>query len=213
MSGIDDLMAQSKERWASAKRRAEGLADKGLGQAVKTYYRLYLPVGCAVLLPVGTLGATLVFGDAPASWPSYLKFGFVLAALGVVIGGFIYNARKVRPAAEAGRTAVLLSLEDHEQKHVRRQVLGRASIEAEHVVVARGVAVQLRKNLATQLIMAPMLPLIFIPQSFPGSSDIWWLMAIGVGGQAVAAAFLAREFRQAGRFLSRTSDRPAAADA
>jgi hypothetical protein len=35
MSGIDDLMAQSKERWASAKRRAEGLADKGLGQAVK----------------------------------------------------------------------------------------------------------------------------------------------------------------------------------
>jgi hypothetical protein len=213
MSGIDDLMAQSKGRWASAARRAQGLADNGLGEAVKAYYRLYLPIGFGLLISVGTLGATLVFGEGLASWPSYLRFGFLLAALGVVAGGFIYNARKVRPAAEVGRSDVMLSLEGHEQKHVRRQVFGKASIEPEHLVVTRGAAVQLRKNLATQLIMAPMLPLIFIPQSVPGSSDIWWLMAIGVGVQAIAIVFLLHEFRQAGRFLSRTADQSAASDA
>lgn len=213
MSGIDDLMAESKDRWADAARRAQGLADNGMGEAVKAYYTLYFPVGRVALISVGTLGATVAFGAATAEWSSYLMFGYFSAVLGAVIGGFIYNAKKVRPAAELGRMDVMLSLEDHEQKHVRRQILGKASVEPEHLVVTRGAAVQLRKNLATQLIMAPIFPLAFIPQAIPGSSDIWWLMAIVVDGQAVAFLFLARELRQTGRFLSHTADQLAAPDA
>lgn len=100
----------------------------------------------------------------------------------------------------------MLSLEYHEQKHVRRQILGKASIEPEHLAVSRGAAVQLRKSLATQLILSPTLLLFLIPQAVPGSSDIWWLMAIGVCAQAVGVVLLVRDFRQTGRFLARTAD-------
>ncbi|WP_144674147.1 hypothetical protein [Arthrobacter sp. U41] len=213
MSGLDDLMAQSQDRWASAARSAQGLADEGLGEAVKAYYMLYLPVGLVVLISIGSLSAMFALGDDPANWASYLTFGFVLAALGAMIGGLIYNARRVRPAAELGSMDVMLSLQEHEQKHVRRQILGKAAVEPEHLGVTRGAAVQLRKNLATQLVMAPPLPLVFIPQAVPGSSEIWWLMAMVLGAQAVAAILLAREFRQTGRFLSHTAGQMPAMDA
>ncbi|WCI09356.1 hypothetical protein PJ267_06585 [Arthrobacter sp. OVS8] len=107
----------------------------------------------------------------------------------------------------------MLSLQEHEQKHVRRQIIGKAAVEPEHLAVTRGAAVQLRKNLATQLVMAPMFPLVFIPQAVPGSSEIWWLMAMVLGAQAVAAILLAREFRQTGRFLSHTAGQVPATDA
>lgn len=126
--------------------------------------------------------------------------------LGGATGAFVYNAKKVRPVAELARVDVMLSLEYHEQKHVRRQILGKASIEPEHLAVSRGAAVQLRKSLATQLILSPTLLLFLIPQAVPGSSDIWWLMAIGVCAQAVGVVLLVRDFRQTGRFLARTAD-------
>lgn len=45
MSGIDDLMAESNDRWAHAIRRAQGIEDNGLGDAVKTYFTRYFPAG------------------------------------------------------------------------------------------------------------------------------------------------------------------------
>jgi pimeloyl-ACP methyl ester carboxylesterase len=209
MSGIDDLMAESNERWASAARMAQGIADHGMGEAVKAYYMLYFPVGFASLILIGTAGGMLAFGGAGGEWSSYLAFGYVLALLGCLVGGLIYNAKKVRSAAELGRYNVLASLADHEQKHVRRQILGKAPVETEHLAVTRGAAVQLRKGLATQLILAPILPLAFVPQAVSGSSSIWWLMAIAIGAQAVATVFIVREFRRAGIFLKRTGEQTA----
>lgn len=205
MTGVDDALAESDDRWAKAARRARGLADNGLGQAVRAYYSLYFPVGFVVLTAAGTFGTKLAFGDSREDWLTSLSLGFFTAALGSIIGGLIYNAKKLRPAADLGRIDVILSLQDEEQKHVRRQILGKAAVDPEQLVVTRGAAVQQRKNLATQLIMAPMLPLVFIPQAVPGNSDIWWLMAIAAVVLAAANLLMVRDFRQTGRFLAHTA--------
>ncbi|MBG0739199.1 hypothetical protein IV500_07310 [Paeniglutamicibacter antarcticus] len=205
MSAIDDLMAQSNDRWASAARKAQGIADNGMGNALRTYFVLYLPIGVVVLITVGTLGGILAFGSGADQWPSNLWFGCFFAALGVMVGGLVYNAKKVAPAAELGRIDLLMSLENVERKRIRRQIYGRASIEPEHLAVTRGAAVQLRKGLATQLLLVPFFPLAFIPQAVPGHSPFWWFMAIAVVAQAVAVVFLVREFQQTGRFLAHTA--------
>lgn len=213
MGGLDDLLAQSNERWASATRRAQGLTDKGLGDAVRIYYTRFFPIGLLVLLLLGTLIGTFAFRAEPAEWPRFLVFGCFLAALGAAIGGFVYNAKRVRPAADVGRIDVLLSLESHEQKHLRRQILGKAPLEPEHLAVARGAAVQIRKGLATQLVLAPIYPLAFIPQAvnfmMRGDTVIGWVMAVWVVALFVGAGLLVRDFRRAGRFLERTSDQAA----
>ncbi|MDJ0356531.1 hypothetical protein [Paenarthrobacter sp. PH39-S1] len=205
MSGIDDLMGQSNARWASATRKAQGIADNGMGEALKTYFVLYFPAGVVILIAVGTLGGILAFGSGLDQWLSNVGFGCSLAALGVLVGGLVYNAKKIAPAAELGRIDLLISLENQERKRIRRQIRGRASLESEHLAVTRGAAVQMRKGLATQLVVAPFYPLAFIPQAVPGHSPLWWLMAIAVAAQAGAGVFLVRDFRQAGRFLARTA--------
>lgn len=87
-------------------------------------------------------------------------------------------------ADPTGRIDVLLSLEDAERKDIRRQVLEKTPVDPEHLVISRAAAVQLRKNLATQL--------------------IW--MASGVLVMVIGALFVVRDFRQAGRFLDRTTE-------
>ncbi|SDK72920.1 hypothetical protein SAMN04487916_102307 [Arthrobacter sp. ov407] len=205
MSGIDDLMPKSNDRWATATRRAQGIADLGLGGALKTYYTLYFPAGVIILVAAGTVGGTLAFGGAPADWPSFLVFGFFLAVLGAAIGGLIYNAKKIAPAAELGRIDVLLSLEDKERKDIRRQILGKTPVDPDHLVVSRAAAVQLRKNLATQLVWMPVLPLVFIPQVIRGAGFISWFMAAGVAVLVIGAIYSVRDFQRAGSFLARTA--------
>ena len=73
-------------------------------------------------------------------------------------------------------------------------------------MVARAAAVQLRKNLATQLIWMSVFPLIFIPQVIRGAGFISWFMAAGVLVMVIAALFVVRDFRRAGRFLDRTTE-------
>ncbi|WP_181038499.1 hypothetical protein [Arthrobacter sp. ZGTC131] len=165
MSGMDDLMAESNDRWADAMRRAQGIEDNGLGEAVKTYYTRYFPAGLFILVAAGTMGGILAFRATLAEWASFLMFGFLLAVLGILIGGLVYNAKKVVPAANLGKIDVLLSLESEEQKQVRRQIAGKAPIDPEHLEVTRAAAVQLRKGLATQMLLQPMFPLVFIPQA------------------------------------------------
>lgn len=209
MSGIDDLLAQSNDRWAHAVRRAHGIDDKGLGEAVRTYYTRYFPAGLLVLVAAGTLAGMLGFGAAPSDWPSYLIFGIFLAALGVVVGGLIYNSTKLVPAARVGRVDVLLSLESEERKQIRRQIAGKAAVDPEHLSVARASAVQLRKGLATQLLLAPFFVCVFIPQAARltvRGDPFSWFMAVGVVGVLIGMAFLIRDFRRTGRFLARTSE-------
>lgn len=208
MSGIDDLLAQSNDRWAHAMRRAQGIEDKGLGEAVKIYYTRYFPAGLVVLVAAGTLAGLLSFGGAPSDWTSYLIFGIFLAALGVVIGGLIYNSKKVAPAARVGRVDVLLSLQSEERKQIRRQIAGKSAVNPGHLFVARAAAVQLRKGLATQLLLAPFFVFVFIPQAARlavRGDPFWWVMAIGVGVVMLAMALLVRDFQRTGRFLAGTS--------
>ncbi|MFF2297587.1 hypothetical protein [Arthrobacter sp. NPDC058127] len=204
MSGIDDLIPKSDDRWTTATRRAQGIADLGLGGALKTYYTLYFPAGVIILVTAGTVGGMLAFGGGTADWASFLLFGFFLAVLGAAIGGLIYNAKKIAPAAEVGRIDVLLSLEDEERKDIRRQVLGKTPVDPDHLVVSRAAAVQPRKNLATQLIWMSMLPLVFIPQVLFGAGFIQWLMATSVVVLVLGTMFVVRDFQRAGRFLART---------
>lgn len=207
MSGIDDLMAESDDRWDKATRRAQGIADNGLGTAMRIYYVLYFPIGLVVLVPLGAAAAALAFGH---SWTNLqnLRFGLVVAFVGMLIGGLIYNAKKVRPAADVGSANVLMSLETHEQNQVRREISGKSPVGAEHLEVTRGAAVQQRKSAATQLLIIPMLPLALIPQALPGSSPVWWLMALLVFFYLFVVVVLMREFRQPGRFLMHTADQP-----
>jgi hypothetical protein len=213
MSGIDDLMAESNERWAEAVRRAQGIEDNGLGEAVKTYYMRYFPTGL-FLVAIGTAVGILGLRDALSDWPAFLAIGFLVAVLGVVVGGLVYNAKKVVPAAKSGKVNVLLPLESAEQKQVRRQITGKAPIDSGHLSVTRAAAVQLRKGLATQLVLAPFFPLIFLPQAvnfaLRGDTLAAWLMALGVGMTVIAFGLLVRDFRRAGRFLTRTAGQTAA---
>ncbi|MEC5181425.1 hypothetical protein [Arthrobacter sp. CG_A4] len=50
MSGIEDLLPQSIDRWAKAARRAQGIADVGLGSALKAYFTRWFPAGVIVLV-------------------------------------------------------------------------------------------------------------------------------------------------------------------
>lgn len=210
MGGIDDLMPRSDDRWATATRRAQGIADHGLGGALKTYYSLCFPAGVVVLVTAGTVLGILAFGGRPADWPSFLVVGFFLAVLGCAIGGPVYNAKKIVPAAETGRIDVLLSLEDEERKDIRRQILGRTRVDGDHLVVSRAAAVQLRKNLATQLMWVPVLPLIFMAQVMSqvlrGAGFLTWIYAAGVALLVVGEISVVRDFHRAGRFLDGTAE-------
>jgi len=210
MSGIDDLMAESNERWTVAMRRAEGVQDNGLGEAIRTYYTRYFPLGLALSIAVGAVIGALIFPDTADNGPILLALGISLAACTALIGGLIYNAKKVVPAVQPGRIDVLLSLESDERKRIRRQIAGKAPLDTEHLPVVRAAAVQLRKNVATQLLVQPMIPLFFIPQAVNfarrGDSPFGWFMAIGAAVLVIGLGFLARDFRRAGRFLVITGE-------
>jgi hypothetical protein len=209
MRGIEDFMAESNDRWAQATKRAEGLSDNGLGEAVKNYYTRFVPVVLAVLVTLGTMAAILAFGGSFADWPSYLPFGLMIAGLGIFIGGLVYNSKKVVPAAEYGRVDVTLSLTGDERKHIRRQIAGKAAVDREHLTVTRGAAVQMRKALATQLLLMPLYPLVFIPQAIRNAwheDPFGWVFVPLLGLLFIAIVMSIRDFRRTGRFLTRTTD-------
>lgn len=210
MNGIGGLMSESNERWTEAMRRAQGIQDKGLGKAVKTYYTRYFPIGLVLSLAAGILIGVMAFPDVQEKLPAFLALGIVLGACTALIGGLIFNTKKVVPAAQLGRIDVLVSLKSDERKRVRQQIAGKAPVDQEHLPVIRAAAVQLRKNLATQLLVQPMPPLVFIPQALNfarrGDSLFGWLMTISAVVMILGIGFLARDFRRAGRFLTLTDE-------
>ena len=216
MNGLDDLIAESNDRWAHAARRAQGVEDKGLGEALKTYYTWYFPTGL-FLVAAATVGGVLIFRGTGADWVTFLAFGFLFGVLAALVGGLVYNGKKVVPAADVGNIDVLLSLTDEEQKQVRRQIAGKASIDPQHLAVTRAAAVQQRKGLATQLLLQPLMPCVFAAQAMNfalgGENLVAVLMAIAVLGMVIVDGFLIRDFRRAGQFLTRTAERAASGNA
>ncbi len=209
MSGIDDLLADSNDRWSRARRNADDVEDLGLSQALRTYYTRYFPVGVAVLVVAGTGAGPLIFGGTLSDWASYLAFGFVLAAVGATIGGLIYNAKKVAPAARLPRTDILYPLETEERKHINRQIAGKSPIDTEHLSVARAGAIQQRKNLVRQLLLLPSNLFLFtsLAANWAGRGEpLVWVMLIAVALSIVGIVFLVRDFRRTSRFLASTSE-------
>ncbi|NOJ59452.1 hypothetical protein [Arthrobacter sp. 260] len=195
-------------RWAKAERRARGIADHGLGKALTRYFTLYFPAILLVLMAGGAVASSLIFGLA---WndPTSFQLGFLLAGIGTLILGLVYNAYRIRPAAEVGTLSVLMALESDEQKKVRRQILRKILPETTQLAVSRAAAVQLRKSLATSLMILPMLLFCVTSNLFAVSGGLWWLVASAIPFSLIAAVQVIREFRSAGQFLRETEDGPA----
>lgn len=210
MGGLDDLLAESDDRWAKAERRAVGVADKGLGQTVKRYFTTYFFAGMLLLLAVGAGLGLLLFQGEWATTRSYLLAGTMLAYVGAIIGGIVYNAKAVGPAVEMGRTNVLLSLEPDEQTQLRREILGKVPATSNHLAVKRAAAIQARKGLATQLVLIiPILELQFLVQLLNTSNSIWWWLSVLIGTTVTAViAVPVLQFRALGRFLADTQQMP-----
>jgi hypothetical protein len=210
MSGLDDLLAASNDRWSRAMRNAKDVEDTGLGHAVKTYYTRWFPAGVLAAIAVGAVAAMLGIADALAGWGTYVVVGLLLATAGSIIGGLVYNAKKVAPAARLYWADVLFPLESEERKHVKRQIAGKAAIDHEHLPVARAGAVQLRKSLATQLVLMPSYFFMFASQAanqaVRGEPLLAGIMATAVGGSILGMALMVRDFRRTSRFLAGTSE-------
>jgi hypothetical protein len=210
MGGLDDLLAGSDDRWAIAERRAVGVADKGLAQTVKRYFTTYFFAGMVLLLAVGAGLGLLLFQGEWATTRSYLLAGTMLAYVGAIIGGIIYNAKAVGPAVEMGRINVLLSLEPDEQKQLRREILGQVPATSNHLAVKRAAAIQARKGLATQLVfIIPIVELQFPVQLLNSSNSTWWWLSVLIGTTVtVVIAVPVSQFRTLGRFLADTQQMP-----
>ncbi|ALE06207.1 hypothetical protein AL755_13260 [Arthrobacter sp. ERGS1:01] len=209
MSGIDDLLAEANDRWSRAMNNARDVEDLGMGEAVKTYYLRYFPAGALVLVAAGTVLGTIVFRGDGSSWSLNLAFGLLFAMAGALVGGLVYIAKKVSPAALTYRSDVLLPLENLERKHVTRQIAGKAPIEREHLSVARAGAVQQRKSLARQLVLAPAYVFLFTAQATNWAGQekpLAWIMLMLVAVWLISIVLLVRDFRRAGRFLVSTSE-------
>jgi hypothetical protein len=207
MSGLDDLLAESEDRWAKAERRAQGVADKGLGKAVRTYFTLYFPVGVVLLFIIGAVLGMLLFQGLWATARSYVFAGTMLAGIGTIAAGITYNSKVIGSSVAMGSMNVTMSLDTAEQKEVRREILGRATLRPEHLAVKRAAAVQLRKALSTQLVVvAPILEFQFLTQVLNDKNPIAWLSAIIWIAYTVFLVVPVRQFLALGRFLDQTAE-------
>jgi len=204
MSGVDDLLKRDEKRWEAARRRAAGVEDRGLGPAIRRYYGLYLPAG-ALFIGAGVAVAGLLVSLAGrVDWELIVALGVLCAALACSVGGIIYNRKRIAPAASPGRVDVMLSLSDEERKSVRRQIRGKESVDLPRLDVTRAVAVQLRRNLATQLMLMPVQVLIVLPQVIRWGGLFSWLFATASLLLVLGLAYTYWDFRRAGEFLART---------
>ncbi|WP_285242840.1 hypothetical protein [Pseudarthrobacter sp. fls2-241-R2A-127] len=116
MSGLDDLLAESEDRWAKAERRSQGVADKGLGKAVRTYFTLYFPAGMVLLFIIGAVLGMLLFRGEFASARWYVFAGTMLAVIGTIASGITYNSKVIASSVAMGSMNVTMSLHTAEQK-------------------------------------------------------------------------------------------------
>ena len=185
-------------RWVTAERWAAGTRDNGMGEAVRIYFTRYFPAGALLLLALGAGLSYLLFRDGAVSWLEHLKIGVFLLVTGCMIGGFVYNAKRLKPRVDLGRADVMIALSKGDQTSVRRQIAGKEPPDLEHLAVVRAAAVQMRKQTGTFLLIMP--SYLFLV----ASQNLWW-MAAGTGLIMLTGMYLiVRDFRRQGRFLRRT---------
>jgi hypothetical protein len=200
---LDAQTAGADARWAEAGLYAQGFADNGIGEALRVYYTRYFPAGVVLYIGALALVGPLLSGDEPTKWRFILQVGAVLFALLAAITGFTYNAKRIKPRGELGKNLSLtIGLEAEEQKYVKRVINGKEPPPQDPVrlAVIRSVAVQARKNNATNLLVVPMYS--YCLGSIPGNLFIFWIIASALF--VLAAILLFRDFRRAGRFLAAT---------
>ncbi|RJU02021.1 hypothetical protein D6T65_05225 [Arthrobacter frigidicola] len=170
-----------------------------MGEAVRIYYTRYFPALALLLLALGTGGSYLLW-RGQVSWLEHLRIGVLLMATGCMIGGLVYNAKRLKPRVDLGTADAMIALNRADHASVRRQITGKEPADLEHLTVVRAAAVQVRKQTATNLLITPS----FL--SLLSTTDQWWFMAIG-GTLLLTTLFLTvREFRRQGRFLQETEN-------
>lgn len=207
MSGVDRPLAEANQRWLRAADRARDVEDLGLGPAVKVYYTRFFPVLAFVCLALGA-GVGLLTGEGgPPDLLLVLSMGCAFAMLGALVGGLVYNSKRIAPAVQLSSVDVLYVLTDAERKHINRQIAGRAALDHVHLPVVRAGAIQLRKGLATQLVVMPAYAFLIVGQtaSLAIREDLPWLPGamLVVGG--ALAALLVRDFKRTGRMVALTA--------
>lgn len=202
MAGLNDPVAASEERWAKAERYARGYADNGMGEALRIYYTRYLPAGVLLVIIVIIIINSVLFPDEPDRWRSTTQAGFFVFAFSALIGGLIYNAKRLRPRVELGSDlSIMFPLEKEEQKAIRRGITGKEPVPDNHLTVARAVAVQSRKSEATILLVIPAYT-YFLGQAAGSLDWVYLLLFAALVGMVILQA---RNFWRQGRFLAATA--------
>ena len=139
-------------------------------------------------------------------WWFTTRLGILLGAIGSFIGGFIYNAKRLKPSVDLGSgPSLIMALEKDEQQALIRGVDGRQSVPDEHLTIARALAVQWRKNNATMLLTIPAYFCIFA-LAFSTSTSSWYYLGMLIF-PVTMLVLLVRSFHRHGRFLATTAPR------
>ncbi|GAB3533736.1 hypothetical protein GCM10027403_08250 [Arthrobacter tecti] len=187
--------------WNRAVRLAGGLQDHGISAAVKRYYVTVLPLVVVVSVIVVWIVGVVISGRADRL---LFGIGVMFSGLAVMISGFVYSSKKVSPLVTPDGPSIHHLVSEGESKRGRRQIRGSVQAEGDERIVARGLVIQMRKGLASQLLVAPGYVLIFLPQAFIGSDGLrWWFLAV-VAAFAAAFGLMAREFHRTSVFLKST---------
>jgi hypothetical protein len=193
------MKADPPSRWVTAERWAAGTRDNGMGEAVRIYYTRYFPALALLLLTAGSMVSYLLLGHGDASWVDHVQVGALLVATGCLMGGLVYNAKRLKRTVELGRADAMIALNKTDQASVRRQIAGKEPPDQEHLAVVRAAAVQMRKQTATTVLIMPSYLYLFVV------TDEWWLAVTG-GVILLACMFLiVLDFRRQGRFLRETA--------
>jgi hypothetical protein len=209
MKRMGEADAGAEERRAKSAARAAGLADLGVGAAVKRYFLVNFPLSLLAGLGAGFTAAFFWRGTDEDFLRSGVPLGLQLAGLGILVGGWVYGSRKVSANVQPRRIGVTVGLTPDEAKRVRRQVLAREPVGPDDMAVLRGAAVQMREGLARQLLPAPGFLLLFGGQALArGAASVFDVVMLAATlALVVLWGFVARDFRQAGVFLSSTAAR------
>ena len=195
-------------RWAKTERAVIGVTDEGTGQAVWKFYRIYLPVGVAVLLAAGFVVGLWIYGNDPDERVAQLGVGLSFAAMGALVGSMVYSAKRVTPLVRPKHAGGLIWLEKPERKALMDQIEGKKPTIPGQVPVLRGAAALVRKGLAPTLLMFPGFMLLYVSQLLTTFRDGWtwfqWLWCALIPFMAALFVVTLRQFRRAGDFLART---------
>jgi hypothetical protein len=205
----EDDEAAKERRWAKARQRAEGLTEDKVKQLAPVV-KVYLPAVLILLPAISFLIAALFMEDpvwSPSWWQAVLSMAFSLTAAFGMIGGTIYVWRKKLFVNQWD--SVAMPLEKEERRRIRDQIRGRAPVPEDELSVVRGAAIQVRQANAVSSLIQVWVAFLILAQLISGRFIVFWIF-LGIV-MAVLYVYVAREFRQAGRFLQQLNRREDAA--